>query len=98
MEKGVHFSVAQNVHIDLDINIGSGSYIGCGVHILNGSSIGKNCKIQEFASIENSHIGDAVNILPHCIIKDSSIGAHSQIGPFAHIREHSSIGEQCDTW
>ena len=38
MEKGVHFSVAQNVHIDLDVTIGSGSYIGCGVHLLKGST------------------------------------------------------------
>ena len=76
MEKGVHFSVAQNVHIDLDVTIGSGSYIGCGVHLLKGARIGKNCKIQEFASIENSHLGDNCDILPHCIIKDSSIGAH----------------------
>ena len=93
MEKGVHFSVAHNVHIDLDVNIGSGSYIGCGAHIINGSTIGKNCKIQEFASIENSHIGDYCDILPHTIIKDSSIGTNCQIGPFAHIKEHSQIAE-----
>ena len=93
MEKGVHFSVAQNVHIDLDVNIGSGTYIGCGVHLLRGSIIGKNCKVQEFASIENSTLGDHCDILPHCIIKDSFIGGHCEVGPFAHIREHSHIGE-----
>jgi bifunctional UDP-N-acetylglucosamine pyrophosphorylase/glucosamine-1-phosphate N-acetyltransferase len=90
----VHFSVAQNVHIDLDITIGSGTYIGCGSHILSGSVIGKNCKIHEFASVENAHLGDNCEIFPHSIVKDSSIGADSQIGPFAHIREHSHIGEQ----
>lgn len=93
MEKGVHFSVAQNVHIDLDIAIGAGTYVGCGVHILSGSVIGKNCRIQEFASLENTHVGDNCNILPHCIIKDSYIGAHSNVGPFAHIREHCQIAE-----
>ena len=94
MEKGVHFSVAQNVHIDLDITIGSGSYIGCGSHILSGSVIGKNCKIHEFAAVENSHLGDNCEIFAHSIVKDSSIGADCQIGPFAHIKEHSHIGEQ----
>jgi len=93
MEKGVHFSVAQNVHIDLDIAIGAGTYVGCGVHILSGSVIGKNCRLQEFAAIENTHIGDGCNILPHCIIKDSYIGANSVVGPFAHIREHCQIAE-----
>lgn len=94
MEKGVHFSVAHNVHIDLNVTIGAGSYIGCGVHLLDGTSIGKNCRIHEYASIENSHIHDSCNILPHTIIKDSHIGAHSLIGPYAHIREYSHIGEQ----
>jgi bifunctional UDP-N-acetylglucosamine pyrophosphorylase / glucosamine-1-phosphate N-acetyltransferase len=94
MEKGVHFSVAQNVHIDLDVTIGSGSYIGCGVHLLKGCILGKNCRIQEFSSIEASHIGDGCDILPHCIIKDSTVGALSQVGPFAHIKDHSQIGEQ----
>ena len=34
MDQGVHFSVAHNVHIDLDVTIGAGSFIGCGVHLL----------------------------------------------------------------
>ena len=93
MEKGVHFSVAQNVHIDLDVSIGSGSYIGCGVHLLSGTIIGKNCRIQEFSSLERSRLGEGCDILPHCIIKDSSLGANCQIGPFAHIKEHSYIHE-----
>ena len=56
-------------------------------------SIGKNCRIQEFSSIESSTIGDNCDILPHTIIKDSSIGTNINIGPFAHIREYSHIGE-----
>ncbi len=94
MEKGVHFSSAQSVHLDLDVTIGSGSYIGCGVHLLKGSTLGKNCRIQEFSSIESSHLGDGCDILPHCIIKDSSIGSLCEIGPFAHIKEHSQVGDQ----
>lgn len=94
MDKGVHFSIAQNVHIDLDVTIGSGSYIGCGVHLLKGTTLGKNCKIHEFSSVEASHLGDGCEILPHCIIKDSSVGSLSTIGPFAHIKEDSHIGNQ----
>lgn len=94
MDRGVRFSVAQNVHIDLDVTIGTGTYIGCGVHILKGSTIGKNCTIQEFASLENAVLEDNVEILPFCIIKDSSIASSAQVGPFAHITSGSCIGEQ----
>lgn len=92
MERGVHFSVAHNVHLDLEVSIGSGTYIGCGAHILTGTVIGKNCKIHEFSSIENSHIGDECEIYPHTNIKDSHIGSGCHIGPFAHVKDHSRIG------
>ena len=93
MEKGVHFSIPQNIHIDLNVNIGPGTYIGCGVHLLAGSAIGKNCKVHEFSAIENSTIGDNCQIYAHSIIKDSTIGSNCQIGPFTHIKEHSHVGE-----
>jgi bifunctional UDP-N-acetylglucosamine pyrophosphorylase/glucosamine-1-phosphate N-acetyltransferase len=93
MDRGVHFSVAQNVHLDIDVIIGSGTYIGCGAHILTGTAIGKNCKIHEFASLENSRLGDDCEILPHSIVKDSTIGSNSSIGPFAHVKENSLIGQ-----
>lgn len=93
MEKGVRFSVAQNVHIDLDVTIGAGSYIGCGVHILRGSKLGQNCFIHEFSAIEGSILEDNVSILSHCIVKDSHIGKNSSVGPFAHVTAHTRIEE-----
>lgn len=95
MDKGVRFSVAQNVHIDLDVEIGAGSYIGCGAHLIKGTKIGKNCVIHESVSIEGSVIGDGSVILPFCVITDSSIGSNSSVGPFAHLRNHADIGNNC---
>lgn len=91
MDRGVRFSVAQNVHIDLDVTIGSGSYIGCGVHILRGSKLGKNCFVHEFSSIEDSQLGDNVVIYSHCIVKETQTGNNVQIGPFAHVSSNTTI-------
>lgn len=93
MEQGVRFSVAQNVHIDLDVTIGAGSYVGCGVHILRGSKLGQNCFIHEFSAIESSILEDNVSILSHCIVKDSFIGKNSSVGPFAHVTSNTRIEE-----
>lgn len=92
MEKGVRFSVAQNVHIDLDVVIGAGSYIGCGVHLLAGTKIGKNCKIHEFSSLSNVEVGDNTDIYPFCMLNDSTVGSNASIGPFAHIKNSAQIG------
>jgi len=98
MEHGVNFSAAQTTHVDLGVSIGAGTFIGCGVHVSQGSVIGKNCMIRGFASIEGSTIGDNTTIESHSIIKDSIIGNHAHIGPFAHvhgksiIQDHAAIG------
>lgn len=91
MEQGVRFAAAQNMHVDFDVTIGAGSYIGCGVHLTKGTTIGTNTVVQEFSSLSNTTIGNNVTILPFSIINDSSIGDNVQIGPFAHIRNHATI-------
>ena len=93
MEHGVRFSVAHNVHIDLDVVIGPGTYIGCGVHLLLGTKIGSHCRVHEYAALENVTVGDNTHIYPFSIIKDSTVGKHAHVGPFAHIRDHSVIAD-----
>lgn len=93
MDKGVHFSAAQNVYLDLNVKIGAGSFIGAGVLLLEGTVIGENCMIDAFSLISNSVIADNVTIAPHSVITDSTIKEHAHVGPFAHVRNHSTIEE-----
>ncbi len=95
MDHGVRFSAAQNVHVDIDVNIGAGTFIGSGVHLFKGSRIGTNNKIDAFSIIDHAILGNKVTVHPHSIIKNSSIGDHAQIGPFAHIQADTIIGEHC---
>lgn len=94
MDNGVRFSVAQNVHIDLKVQIGKGSFIGGGVHLKGNTQIGNNSSIMEFSVLEDSIIGDSVTIEPHCVIKNAVINNDAFIGPFAHIRENTQINEK----
>lgn len=93
MNKGVRFSVPQNVHVDLDVEIKPGTYIGCAVHLLKGTTIGSNCTISEFTILSNATIADNVTINSFCFIKDATVHANAQIGPFAHISDRSIVGE-----
>ena len=53
--------------------IGSGCDIGPGVCIKAATSIGDNVVVSSFSEIENSVIGNDVNIGPGCIVEDSYI-------------------------
>jgi len=94
MRNGVRFNVAQNIHIDIDVEIGSGTEIECGVHLIGKTTIGKNCKIRKFSSIENTILEDNVEIFPNCVIRDSRIKKESQVGPFAHIHTQTNIEKE----
>lgn len=94
MNVGVRFYAAQSVHVEVDISIGAGTYIGCGVHVLNGTRIGRNCNIEAFTILDNAIIADNVTIYSHCVIKDSKIESFAHVGPFAHLRNQALVGEK----
>jgi bifunctional UDP-N-acetylglucosamine pyrophosphorylase / glucosamine-1-phosphate N-acetyltransferase len=94
MAKGVRFHMAQSTHIDIDVTIGSGTSIGAGVQLINGTTIGTDCIIEPFSIIDNSHIGNNVVIHSHCVIKNTTIEKECSVGPFAHLHDHSMMKEK----
>jgi len=65
--------IRSNSYIAGPVVIGSGCDIGPNVCILSATSIGDNVVISPFSGIDNSVIGNDVNIGPGCIIQDSVI-------------------------
>lgn len=94
MANGVRFSAPQTMHIDLDVQIGAGTTIGCSVHLLNGTRIGKNCRIESGTTLKDAHIGDNVTIFQNSMVYNSDIEEGALVGPFAHIRKDSLIKQQ----
>lgn len=88
---GVQFADMYSSHIDADVVIGAGTFIGRNVHISKGSIIGKNCTIHDSSFIKNSTLEDHVEIFPFTIIHDSWVGKHCAVGPFAHVSSSSHI-------
>lgn len=96
MTRGIRFELAQSIHLDIDVEIGAGSFIGTGVHLLRGTKIGEECFVSAFSIIANSIVGDGSTIHSHSVIQDSTIGNNVHIGPFARIREHGVIGDHAE--
>jgi bifunctional UDP-N-acetylglucosamine pyrophosphorylase/glucosamine-1-phosphate N-acetyltransferase len=92
MDRGVRFSAAQTVHLDLDVQIGAGTYIGCSVHLLDGTKIGTNSRVDAFSMVENSTIGNNVTVYSHSVLTNATVGDHSKVGPFAHVQQNTHIG------
>ncbi len=93
MANGVRFELAQSIHLDINVKIGAGSFIGTGVHLLGDTTVGEDSWIGAFTIIEDSTIGDNTMIHSHTVVQDSEIGANVHIGPFARLRNNVTIAD-----
>lgn len=93
MSNGVRFELAQGIHIDKDVTVDAGSFIGTGVHLQGKTKIGKNCTIEAFCVIKDTVIGDNTTILSHTVIHSSKIGNKVNVGPFANLRSNTILDD-----
>ncbi len=95
MSNGVRFSTAQSVHIDEDVKIGAGSYIGGNAQLFGNTEIGEHTSICAFTVLHNAKIGNSTTIRPHVIINESSIGNNCTINSFSFIHQQSEVHDTC---
>ncbi len=92
MLEGVTIERPETVTIDGQVRIGADSVVEAFARILGRSSIGVDCRIGAGSIIENSELGDEVQIAPFTSIADSRIEAGAHVGPFARLRNGNRIG------
>jgi bifunctional UDP-N-acetylglucosamine pyrophosphorylase/glucosamine-1-phosphate N-acetyltransferase len=93
MEAGVTIFRPDTTVIDQEVEVGPGTVIEPFVQLLGSTRIGLGSRIRSFTVIENCSIGDNVLIRQSCVLADSSVASGAKIGPFAHLRPGSEIGE-----
>jgi bifunctional UDP-N-acetylglucosamine pyrophosphorylase/glucosamine-1-phosphate N-acetyltransferase len=93
MTSGVMIYRPESCFIDADVEVGANTVIEPNVQLLRGSRIGANCLIRSGTVIENCTIADSVVIRQYCILADSTVATGAKLGPFAHLRPGSEIGE-----
>jgi bifunctional UDP-N-acetylglucosamine pyrophosphorylase/glucosamine-1-phosphate N-acetyltransferase len=93
MESGVTVWRADTCVIDPDVVVGVETVIEPFVQLLGQTKVGAGCHIRSFSVIENCTIADNVLIRQSCILGESTVAAGAKIGPFAHLRPGSEIGE-----
>jgi bifunctional UDP-N-acetylglucosamine pyrophosphorylase/glucosamine-1-phosphate N-acetyltransferase len=93
MAEGVSIYRPETCVIDPDVEIGADTILEPFVQILGRTRIGSDCRIRSFTVISDSQIADNVLLRPGCIIDQSTIAVGAQLGPYAHVRPGSEIGE-----
>ena len=92
MRNGVTIINPQTTHISADAVIGSDTVLLPGVIIEGKTVIGEDCKIGPNSHLVNSIIGKGTTI-HSSVVLDSTLGNKTVVGPFAHIRPDSTLGD-----
>ncbi|QDH21293.1 bifunctional UDP-N-acetylglucosamine diphosphorylase/glucosamine-1-phosphate N-acetyltransferase GlmU [Saccharibacillus brassicae] len=81
-----------STYIGADVTIGSDTVLHPGTVLTGSTRIGEDCTIGPNAEIVNAEIGDDATV-SHSVVRDSTVGAHVSVGPFAHLRPGSALAD-----
>ena len=81
--------IDSEVEIDQDVTIYPFSYLEGKTKIAKNTVVNQNCKLKDAV------IGENVEILSNTIIKESEVGAGTNVGPFAYLRPGSMVEDNC---
>ena len=93
MAAGVTLIDPATTYIDADVTVGPDTVVYPFVFLEGNTRIGSACEIHAGARIVNSTIGDRVCVRNHTVVTDSTIESGALLGPFAHVRPGSVVGE-----
>ena len=93
MASGVTIFRPETCVIDAEVEIAPDTIIEPFVQLLGRTRIGADCRIRSYSVIENCALGNDVLVRQSCVLADSTVDNGARIGPFAHVRPGSEIGE-----
>lgn len=94
MIEGTTIIDPQVTYIDQGVIVGRDTTIYPNVFISGKTVIGENCVIEPSAVIKSCTIGDGVTIKAGSVMADSVIGKDVAIGPMAHLRPGTELGDE----
>jgi bifunctional UDP-N-acetylglucosamine pyrophosphorylase/glucosamine-1-phosphate N-acetyltransferase len=93
MAAGVTLIDPATTYVDANVVVGPDTVLHPFVILEGSTKIGAACEIHAGARIVNSTLGDRVCVRNHTVVTDSTVEAGAFLGPFAHIRPGSTVGE-----
>lgn len=86
LEAGVTMRDPSSTWIDTEVTIGRDTLLYPNVTLEGRTVIGENTVVHSGTRITDCVIGHRVEILDHCVIRESQVEDDSHLGPFVHLR------------
>jgi bifunctional UDP-N-acetylglucosamine pyrophosphorylase/glucosamine-1-phosphate N-acetyltransferase len=93
MAQGVTIFRPETCVIDAQVEVGADTIIEPYVQLLGATRVGTECRIRSYSVIQGSVLGANVLVRNGCILDEAIVGDGALLGPYAHLRPGSEIGE-----
>ena len=93
MAVGVTLEDPATTYVDRDVTVGPDTVIHPGVILEGHTRVGARCELHAGVRIVDSTVGDDVVVNNHCVIQRTRIERGARVGPFAHLRPETEVGE-----
>jgi bifunctional UDP-N-acetylglucosamine pyrophosphorylase/glucosamine-1-phosphate N-acetyltransferase len=93
MAQGVTIFRPDTCVIDAEVTVGPDTVIEPYVQLLGATRIGSECRIRSYSVVQHSVLGNCVVVRNGCILDRAEVGDGAVLGPYAHLRPESRIGE-----
>lgn len=86
LDAGVTMIDPASVWIDATVTVGKDTVLYPNVTLEGTTVIGEDCVLRSNIRLTDCLVGKGVEILDHCVFRESQIDDHAVLGPFAHLR------------
>jgi len=93
MATGVTIFRPETCIIDSAVTVGPDTTIEPYVQLLGNTHIGSDSRVRSYSVIQNSTLGDNVLVRNGCILDNAEVANNAILGPYAHLRPESRIGD-----
>ena len=94
MDEGVTFVDPASCTLSEDCSFGFDVVIEPQTHLRGACRIGDNCRLGPGSLLDNAELGCDVTVI-QSVVRDARVGNDVAIGPFAHIRPATEVGDSC---
>ncbi len=92
---GVTFRDPATVYVDRGVRLAAETTVEPNCHLYGATEVAAGAVIGPGATLRNARVGAGSRVL-HSVVEDSTVGARTVVGPFAHVRDGAAIGDGCE--
>ena len=93
MRNGVSIYRPETCTIDARVEVAADTVLEPFVQLLGKTKVGAGCRIRSYSVIQNSTLAENITVRNGCVLDDATVASGAILGPYAHLRPGSEIGE-----